>query len=116
MNQRTNGGQWNLLGAYPFSAGTEGYEMIGTAGTAGYVAADAMRFTQAIIVDINEGGTTIFGTRPQINAGATTEADTQTITDASLAKGAEISLDLDQVGTGTTGNGLTVQLMVRFNM
>jgi hypothetical protein len=44
QNQRVTGGQWVLLGNYAFAPGTSGYVQIGTGGTNGYVAADAVRF------------------------------------------------------------------------
>jgi hypothetical protein len=43
QNQRVNGGQWVLLGTYTFAAGSSGYVQIGTAGTNGYVVADAVK-------------------------------------------------------------------------
>jgi hypothetical protein len=39
-----NGGQWVLLGTYTFAAGSSGYVQLGTAGTDGYVIADAVKF------------------------------------------------------------------------
>jgi hypothetical protein len=44
QNQRVNGGQWVLLGTFTFAAGSSGYVQIGTAGTDGYVVADAVKF------------------------------------------------------------------------
>ncbi|MCP3138585.1 golvesin C-terminal-like domain-containing protein [Pyxidicoccus xibeiensis] len=43
-NQRVNGGAWQLLGTYPFNAGTGGNVVISNAGTSGHVVADAVRF------------------------------------------------------------------------
>jgi hypothetical protein len=45
-DQRINGGQWVLLGTYPFNAGTAGKVTISTTGTDNYVIADAIRFEQ----------------------------------------------------------------------
>jgi hypothetical protein len=47
VNEQTGGSQWNLLGTYPFAAGTAGSVLIGNAGTNGYVFADAVRFVPA---------------------------------------------------------------------
>lgn len=70
--------------------------------------------TQAIIVDVNECNssgascTTLdSGTKPQIAAGATSGSDTA-FTDTILAQGGYLQMDVDQVGSGTTGADLTV--------
>ena len=44
VNQRINGGQWNLLGTYTFETGTSGHVLVRTTGTDGYVIADAVKF------------------------------------------------------------------------
>jgi len=41
-NQRTNGGQWNLLGTFPFNAGGSGYKVVLADSALGKVAADAI--------------------------------------------------------------------------
>lgn len=64
----------------------------------------------ALIVDINEGGTSLFSTRPQINDGSTTGGGSAAFSDTALAAGAEISMDVDQVGSSTAGADLTVCL------
>ncbi|MEM7535084.1 MAG: hypothetical protein AAF639_23110, partial [Chloroflexota bacterium] len=46
VNQQTNGGQWNSLGSYQFTAGTSGYVEIRTEGADGVVIADGMRFVK----------------------------------------------------------------------
>jgi hypothetical protein len=68
--------------------------------------------TQAVIVDVNKNGTTIFttqGNRPTIAAGANTDA-TATPDVTTFAAGDYMTVDIDQVGTGTTGADLTVQV------
>ncbi|OGJ56681.1 hypothetical protein A3D88_02795 [Candidatus Peribacteria bacterium RIFCSPHIGHO2_02_FULL_52_16] len=70
----------------------------------------------ALIIDINEEGTTIFSTRPQISDGAETEAGTHAFSDTSLAKGSEIHLDVDQIGSSRAGSGITIMLMGTFDM
>jgi hypothetical protein len=68
---------------------------------------------QAIIVDVNKNGTTIFttqGNRPQIAAGSTT-GDSGTPDVTSLAEGDKITIDVDQVGSGTAGVDLTVEVV-----
>ncbi len=52
VNESTNGGQWNLVGTYNFTAGT-GSATIRTDGTTSHVAADAVRFLR--IGDISVG-------------------------------------------------------------
>lgn len=66
--------------------------------------------TAALIVDINEAGTTLFSTNPEIASGATTGGGSAVFSDTALADNAEIILDVDQVGSGTAGADLTVIL------
>jgi beta-glucanase (GH16 family) len=47
VNQQANGGEWVLLGTYPFNAGSTGTVRIGNELTDGYVIADAVRFITA---------------------------------------------------------------------
>lgn len=59
-----------------------------------------------VTVDINEGGSSILGTKLTIDAGektSTTAAAPATITDGNLADDAEITFDIDTAGTGATG-------------
>jgi len=66
-----------------------------------------------IIVDINESGTSILSTKLTIDASektSTTAATPAVISDSSLADDAEITIDIDQVGSGTAGAGLKVYL------
>ena len=67
-----------------------------------------------IIVDINEGGTSVLGTKLSIDATektSTTAASAATITDSALADDAEITIDIDQVGSTVAGAGLKVWLI-----
>lgn len=67
-----------------------------------------------IIVDINEGGTTILSTKLTIDASektSTTAATAAVISDSALADDAEITIDIDQVGSSTAGAGLKVWLI-----
>lgn len=68
-----------------------------------------------IIVDINDGGTSIMDTtKLSIDAGektSTTAAAPAVLSDTSLADDAEITIDIDQVGSGTAGAGLKVYLI-----
>jgi hypothetical protein len=69
-----------------------------------------------LIVDINEAGTSVLGTKLSIDAtetSSTTAASAATIIDSSLADDAEISIDIDQVGSTVAGAGLKVYLFVR---
>lgn len=69
----------------------------------------------AIIVDINEAGTSIMTTNKlSIDATELTSATAATpagVTDASLADDAEISIDVDQVGSTVAGAGLKVYII-----
>ena len=67
-----------------------------------------------LIVDINEGGTSILSTKLSIDASektSTTAATAAVISDSSLADDAEITIDIDQVGSTTAGTGLKVWLI-----
>jgi hypothetical protein len=69
-----------------------------------------------LIVDINEAGVSVLGTKLSIDATeftSTTAASAATITDSSLADDAEISIDIDQIGSTVAGAGLKVSLFVR---
>jgi hypothetical protein len=69
-----------------------------------------------LIVDINEAGVSVLGTKLSIDASeltSTTAASAATITDSSLADDAEISIDIDQIGSTVAGAGLKVSLFVR---
>ena len=61
-------------------------------------------------IDINEGGTSIYSTRPEVDATGTTEDGNEVISDATIAAGAEVTLDIDQVGSTFAGSGLTIML------
>jgi hypothetical protein len=68
----------------------------------------------AIQVDINEGGVSILSTPITIDASektSTTAATPPVISDASLADDAEITIDIDQVGSTIAGAGLKVALI-----
>jgi hypothetical protein len=67
-----------------------------------------------IIVDINEGGSTILSTKLSIDASektSTTAASAAVISDTALADDAEITIDIDQIGSSTPGKGLKVYLI-----
>jgi len=68
-----------------------------------------------LIIDINEGGTTVFSTLLSIDATeltSTTAATPAVISDSSLADDAEITIDIDQIGSTVAGAGLKVYLYV----
>lgn len=67
-----------------------------------------------IIVDINEGGTSILSTKLSIDASektSTTAATAAVISDTALADDAEITVDIDQIGSSTAGAGLKIWLI-----
>jgi hypothetical protein len=69
----------------------------------------------ALIVDINEAGTSVLSTKLSIDDGEETSATAATpavISDSALADDAEITIDIDQVGSTTAGAGLKVYLYV----
>lgn len=67
-----------------------------------------------LIIDINESGSSILSTKLSIDAGestSTTAATAAVISDSALADDAEITIDIDQVGSTTAGAGLKVWLI-----
>lgn len=67
-----------------------------------------------LTVDINEGGTTILSTKLTIDATektSTTAATPAVISDTSLSDDAEITIDIDTVGSTIAGAGLKVTLI-----
>ena len=69
----------------------------------------------SVILDVNKNGTTIFGTqanRPTI-AAAAVSANSGAFSVKSFAAGDVITVDGDQVGSGTAGTGFTVAIAYR---
>ena len=64
----------------------------------------------AVIVDLLEDGTTLFGTKPEIAASASTGGGNAVFSDTNIAAGSEVRLDITQVGSTFSGSGLTVLL------
>ena len=67
-----------------------------------------------IIVDINQAGSSILSTKLSIDAGektSTTAADAAVISTDGLDDDAEITIDIDQIGSSTAGTGLKVSLI-----
>jgi hypothetical protein len=69
----------------------------------------------SLIVDINVDGTTIFTTqanRPTIAAAGSTSGKVTNMNTTTVAVGSYVTVDIDQVGSTTPGNNLSVQLEV----
>lgn len=67
-----------------------------------------------LTVDINEGGVSILSTKLTIDAGektSTTAATPPVISDSALADDAEITVDIDTIGSIVAGAGLKVTLI-----
>jgi hypothetical protein len=67
-----------------------------------------------ILVDVNENGVSVFSTRVSIDASektSTTAATPAVISDSAIADDAEITIDIDQVGSTIAGKGLKVVLI-----
>jgi len=67
-----------------------------------------------LTVDINEGGTTILSTKITIDASETTSTTAATapvIDDSDLADDAEMSIDIDEIGSTNPGKGLKVYII-----
>ena len=64
-----------------------------------------------LIVDINEGGTSILSTKLSIDDGELTSTSASTaavISDSALADDSQISIDIDQTGSSVAGAALKV--------
>jgi len=67
-----------------------------------------------LTVDINEGGSTILSTKLTIDASektSTSAATAAVISDTALADDAEITIDIDGVGSTVAGKGLKIVLI-----
>ena len=67
-----------------------------------------------ITIDINEGGTTILSTKLTIDDGDKTSVGSSTavvVSDTALADDAEITVDIDGIGSTTVGKGLKIWLI-----
>jgi len=67
-----------------------------------------------VTVDINEAGTTILSTKLTIDASETTSTTSATpavISDTALANDAQMTIDIDAVGSTNTGKGLKVEII-----
>ena len=67
----------------------------------------------ALTVDINESGSTILSTKLTIDTGektSTTAATPPVISDTSIADDAEMTIDIDAIGSSTAGAGLKVTI------
>lgn len=67
-----------------------------------------------LTIDINEGGVSILSTKLTIDVSektSTTAATAAVISDASLADDAEITVDIDQIGSTVAGAGLKIALI-----
>ena len=72
---------------------------------------------QAIIIDINDDGTTIFTTqanRPSIGAGTNDATSGTPDGGTNVLRDSVITVDVDQVGIGTLGSDLTVHVRGRY--
>lgn len=68
---------------------------------------------QALIVDINKNGSTIFSNRPQIDDGSTTGGSGAVFDSVDVAEGDVFTVDIDQVGSGDAGEDLSIALIFK---
>ena len=67
-----------------------------------------------IIVDVNEAGTSVLSTKLSIDATektSTTAATAAVISDSAIADDAELTIDIDQIGSTIAGAGLKITLI-----
>jgi hypothetical protein len=70
----------------------------------------------AAVFDLNEAGTSVFSTNPRIDAGGTDSSASGTpavISDSSIAAGAVMTVDFDQIGSTVAGAGIKMWINVR---
>jgi len=107
VNQKLNGGKWNLLGAVTFGAGGKGGSvLIRTGGTSGYVIADGMRFVR------QDGPAPVAPQTPVGVAVSTTTASAATLTWNDVDSETSYLVERSTTGgtwntTGTTSAGVT---------
>jgi hypothetical protein len=68
----------------------------------------------AVLVDVNKNGTTVFttqGNRPTIADGATSGGPGAAPNVTTVAAGDKITIDVDQIGSGTAGSDLVVVVL-----
>ena len=68
----------------------------------------------ALVVNVLQGGSTIFSTKPQIDSGTRTSVGSGTaavISTSALADDAEITINIDQIGSTIAGKGLKIWLI-----
>ena len=67
-----------------------------------------------VIIDIHEAGTTILSTKITIDASESTSTTASTppvINDPNLANDAQMTIDIDQIGSSNAGKGLKVYII-----
>ena len=82
VDESTNGGQWNLVGTYDFTAGTGGVT-IRTDGTTSHVAADAVRFLRVgdiVALTVTVDPLTTADTTPELTGTVSNSAATVQVT------------------------------------
>ena len=63
-----------------------------------------------LIYDINKDGSSIFATRPQINAGSTSGGGSAVFSTTIIEANTVLTLDVDQIGSTFAGSGVTIML------
>lgn len=67
-----------------------------------------------LIIDVKKNGTSIFSTKPQVTAGETTGGGDAVFSTASVADGDYLTFTVDQVGSTTPGENLTIALIFKY--
>jgi len=68
------------------------------------------------VIDINEAGSTVLSTKPQMDIGTTTETGSHVFSDTFIDKGDTVTLDVDQIGSTVSGCGVTVMLYFQYTL
>lgn len=108
---------FNREGPLSVISGVQGYPVpfaCSVIGVRGYIA-EAPAGSDAIF-DVNRNGVTIFGTqsaRPRAIAGSNVITETSGMTVTSLSAGDVLTVDIDQIGSGSPGADATLIIRIR---
>jgi hypothetical protein len=103
VNQQSNGGEWNLLGEWPFIAGTNGYLTIANAGTDGYVIADAAAWAPE---SSTRPALSVLATDSQLTEGSTNDTGKLTLLRTQNTNDA-LTITIEYSGSATAGTDYT---------
>lgn len=106
VNQKTNGGTWNLLGTFAFNAGTTGAVKVRNDGANGYVIADAVKFVATSTPPVPEPGVHVLAADPEAGEEGATPGRFQFVRDTETTS-TVVTVDFLVSGSAVPGNHYT---------